>query len=260
MSRGHPAGLLPEDHQALLLRLPAIERAAFVARCDAVDLVAGKCVAVADEPTRYVYFPLDAVFSLLAAPPPAGPEVALVGNEGVVGATLVLGVAASPFTTVVSIGGRALRMSGPRLWRELAGSERLADIFRQYVWVLATDLGQGVACAGKHSVEQRLARWLLMASERKRLQTLPVTHVQLARLLGVRRAGVTDALHHLQAQQALLQRRGGVQVLETAALSQAACGCHTWMDARYERVFARTSLPSDRLSRFIFHNNDNFIR
>jgi hypothetical protein len=161
---------------------------------------------------------------------------------------------------VVSLGGRALRISAPRLWRELAGSVRLAQVVRQYVWVLATDLGQGSACAGKHSVEQRLARWLLMASERKRSPALAVTHVQLARLLGVRRAGITDALHHLQGLQAVVQRRGGVQVMESAALGQAACACHTWMDARYERIFAHSSPPSDRLSSSIFHNNDNFIR
>ncbi len=260
MSRGRPATLLPDDHQALLLRLSAVERTAFVARCDAVEMPTGKVVAVADEPWRYVYFPIDAVFSLLASPTPTGPEVALVGNEGLVGATLVLGVAAAPFTAVVSVGGRALRMSGPRLWRELQGSARLAEVARQYVWVLATDLGQGAACAGKHSVEQRLARWLLMALERQRHQTLPVTHAQLARLLAVRRAGVTDALHHLQAQEALVQRRGGIQVLEWAALRRAACPCHQGMDARYERMFGRSSPPDDRLSRFIFHNNDNFIR
>ncbi|MEY4375551.1 MAG: hypothetical protein RJB26_101 [Pseudomonadota bacterium] len=259
MSRGRPAQLLPDDHQALLLRLPAAERAAFIARCDDVEMLAGQCVATADQPWRHVYFPLDAVFSLLVAEPASSPEVALVGNEGLVGATVVLGVAAAPFTAVVSIGGRALRMSGARLWREVAASPRLAQVLRQYVWILATDLGQGIACAGRHSVEQRLARWLLMAAERRRQQTLPVTHAQLARLLGVRRAGVTDALHHLQAQQALVQRRGGVQVLEVAALTRAACPCNARMDARYEWIFARSSPPSDRLSRFIFHNNDNFI-
>lgn len=260
MSRGRPATLLPEDHQALLLRLAPGERSALVAGCDAVELPTGKCVAVADEPWRHVYFPLDAVFSLLAAPWPKGPEVALVGNEGLVGATVVLGVAAAPFTAVVSVGGRALRMSSARLWRELQCSPRLAQVVRQYVWVLATDLGQGAACAGKHSLEQRLARWLLMALERQHHQTLPVTHAQLARLLGVRRAGITDALHHLQALHALAQRRGGIQVVEWAALRSAACPCHAWMDARYERMFARLSPPADRLSRFIFHNNDNFIR
>jgi hypothetical protein len=142
----------------------------------------------------------------------------------------------------------------------LAASARFAQVVRQYLWVLATDLGQGSACAGKHSVEQRLARWLLMASERKRSPTLAVTHVQLARLLGVRRAGITDALHHLQALQAVVQRRGGVQVVEAAALGQAACACHARMDARYERIFAHTSPPSDRLSSFIFHNIESFIR
>jgi CRP-like cAMP-binding protein len=260
MSRGHPGCLLPEDHQALLLRLPAEERAVLVARCDAVELLTGECLATADQPLRYAYFPLDAVCSLLSTSSLIGPEVALVGNEGVVGATLVLGVAAAPFTAVVSLGGRALRISAPRLWRELAASARFAQVVRQYLWVLATDLGQGSACAGKHSVEQRLARWLLMASERKRSPALAVTHVQLARLLGVRRAGITDALHHLQALQAVVQRRGGVQVMEAAALGQAACACHARMDARYERIFAHTSPPSDRLSSFIFHNIEDFIR
>lgn len=260
MSRAHPALLLPDDHQALLLRLPAAERAAFVAHCDAVEVVSGRCVARAEQPLRYAYFPLDAVFSVLATNEVTGPEAALVGNEGVVGASLVLGVTAAPFTTVVSVGGRALRMSGPRLWCELAASERLARVLRQYLWVLTTDLAQGVACAGKHSVEQRLARWLLMAAERQGHQTLPVTHAQLARLLGVRRAGVTDALHHLQSRQALVQRRGGVQVVESAVLGEAACDCHARMDERYERRFSRSSPSDDRWSRFIFHNNDNFMR
>lgn len=148
----------------------------------------------------------------------------------------------------------------PRLWCEASASTSLAQVLKQDLWVLSTDLGQGVACAGKHSVEQRLARWLLMAAERQGHQTLPVTHAQLARLLGVRRAGVTDALHHLQSRQAVVQRRGGVQVVESAVLGQAACDCHLRMDARYERRFARMSLPNDRGSRFIFHNNDNFMR
>ena len=73
-----------------------------------------------------------------------------------------------------------------------------------------------------------------------------------------RRAGITDALHHLQALQAVVQRRGGVQVMEAAALGQAACACHARMDARYERIFAHTSPPSDMLSSFIFHNIENF--
>ena len=101
MSRGHPGYLLPEDHQALLLRLSAEERSVLTARCDAVELFTGECLATADQPLRYAYFPLDAVCSLLSAPSLVGPEVALVGNEGLVGATLVLGIAAAPFTAVV---------------------------------------------------------------------------------------------------------------------------------------------------------------
>lgn len=252
--------MLPDENQSLLLRLPAQERAALVAACDRVTVKRGERLAAGGQAVVHLYLPLDAAISLLAPGNSRHLEVALLGNEGVVGGEIATGVGESPWTAVCSVAGTALRLDASQFREALARSVRLGEVMARFHWVLTADLAQAVVCARFHSLEQRLARWLLMADQRSGPGVLPVTHAQLAALLGVRRAGVTQGLSQLQRQHCLELQRGGVHVLDTAALGAAACVCHGSAEARYERAFGvgavwRTPDPTS-----IFHNPAIFIR
>lgn len=221
----------------LLDQLPRLYRERFLAGCEVVDLTRGKILAVPGNILRHVFFPTESFISLTTRMGrTASLEVALVGNEGVLGTPLALGVGAEQLLAVVAGGGWAWRMSAGRFRRELAGSLSLRRTVQHYVAVRMEQLAQVVACTRFHVVEQRLARWLLMIADRTHSETFHMTHELLARALGVRRVGVTKAATALQERKLIRYSRGDIAILDRHGLEAASCGCYRADRKTYGRV------------------------
>ena len=202
--------------------------------CEEVELTFGDVLSEPDEPIRYVYFPTTSFISLIT---PNGAseslEVGLVGNEGVFGITLVLGIDASPLKGLVQGAGQAMRMSVTHFRRASRESPSFGRVVHAYLYVLMAQIAQTAACGRFHQLEARLARWILMTHDRAGSDTFPLTHVFLAQMLGVRRAGVTEAAGLVQKRGFIQYRRGIVQVLNRPGLEEIACPCYDAFNAMY---------------------------
>lgn len=221
----------------LLASLPAVDRQRFMTGCEHVELAFGEILAEPGDTMRHVYFPTQGAISLvIPAAGHAGLEVGLVGDEGMFGITITLGVDVSPVHAVVQGEGLALRMDAARFRHELMLSTALHDVVKRYVAVIFTQLAQMVACTRFHMVESRLARWLLMTGDRAHAETFHVTHEFLAYMLGVRRVGVTKAASSLQARGLIGYRRGEVTILDRIGLESASCGCYASDNGTYARL------------------------
>jgi hypothetical protein len=163
-------------------------------------------------------------------------EVGLVGNEGMAGTPLVLGVATSPLQALVQGAGSSLRMAATPFRHELARCPALRRLLDRYLFVRMTQLAQSAGCTRFHLVEGRLARWLLMTQDRAHSSTFHVTHEFLALMLGVRRAGVTRAATSLQKLGLIAYSRGDVEVLDRPGLKAASCACYRTDSETYRRI------------------------
>ncbi|MEO4046043.1 Crp/Fnr family transcriptional regulator [Pseudomonas sp. CAU 1711] len=200
----------------------------------------GDILCEADQPLRHLYFPLDGFISLVFSLGRHRPlELGLIGNEGMLGATLALGIATAPSRAVVQGSGRALRISARQLRLALRDCPRLLRALQRYLYVLLVQLTQNAACGHFHEVEPRLARWLLMTQDCARTDQLQLTHAYLADMLGVRRSGVTIAAGALQARGLIHYQRGQITILDRAGLELRACECYAALREDYARLFAR---------------------
>jgi CRP-like cAMP-binding protein len=221
----------------LLARLPETDRLQILAQCEPVELQVGEVIDEAGGRIRNVYFPIDSFVSLVTSSAGhAGLEVWLIGNEGMVGTPLVLGVDIALLRTLVQGAGPSWRMSAAAFGDAMRGSEALRRTLNRYLSVLMGQGAQMVACTRFHVVEARLARWLLMSQDRAHSSNFHVTHELLAAMLGVRRVGVTNAAATLQRRELIHYRRGNLTILDRAGLKTAACGCYGAMEAMYEQV------------------------
>ena len=207
--------------------LPANDREDAVRACEPVDLAMGEWVSKPGETIRHVYFPIDSYISLIT---PAGMseslEVGMVGDEGMFGITLLLDVKASPLTGLVQGSGPALRMSASRFVRLAKDSLPFRQTLNRYLYVLTAQLAQSAACNRFHQLDARMARWLLMTHDRAHSNTFRLTHQFLAYMLGVRRAGVTEAAGRLHEKHLIQHRHGVLTVLNRVGLEAASCPCY----------------------------------
>jgi CRP-like cAMP-binding protein len=223
----------------LLASLPRKDRLHLVAGCEDAPLVLSEVLFEPGERIPHVHFPVSGFISLLSPVDDSTRlEVGLVGDEGMVGTPLALGIAISPLQALVQGAGRSLRMDAASFRRELAGSPALQLLLDRYLYVRMTQLAQAAGCTRFHLVEARLARWLLMTHDRAHSDNFHITHEFLAVMLGVRRAGVTKAASSLQKLQLIRYSRGNIAVLDRAGLKAASCTCYRSDRDTYRRALA----------------------
>ena len=221
----------------LLAGLPRKDRQHILAGCESVELTVAEVLCEPADRIRHVYFPAGSFISLVI--PVSGLEsleVELVGNEGMVGVPLVLGVDISALRTVVQGSGMALRMNAATFRRELELSPALRRTLHLYITVFLGQLAQTAACNRFHTLDARLARWLLMTHDRAHSNDFYLTHEVLARMLGVRRVGVTNAAGLLQKQKLVRYSRGNITILDRAGLEAVSCGCYRAVKDTYDAV------------------------
>ncbi len=223
----------------LIEGLPHRLRERILKRCQTVELTFGTVLCEPDQRLRYVYFPLTGFISLVATV--AGHpslEMGLIGNEGMLGTTMVLGVNSGRLRGVVQGSGTALRLSAVQLERELKLSLALRRTLKRYLFVLLAQLAQTAACTRFHEIKARLARWLLLTHDRAHADHFHLTHQYLADMLGVQRSAITIAAGALQRRKLIRYSRGDIRILDRRGIEAVSCECYQAVIDDYRRLFA----------------------
>lgn len=229
--------ILPANR--LIAGLPISSRQRFVSGCELIELAFAEILDEPNEPIHDVYFPIDSFISLTKPTEKRGSlEVGLIGNEGMLGVSLLLGVNISPLHAVVQGKGRALRMSATQFRRELNQCPPLQRVLKHYLYVMMDQLAQTALCCRFHLLEERLARWLLMTQDRAHSSSFHITHEFIAYMLGVRRVGVTKAATVLQLRKLIRYSRGNIEVLDRPGLEAASCECYAADTSIYRRTMS----------------------
>jgi CRP-like cAMP-binding protein len=224
----------------LLGGLPQPLRSRLLKRFESVELQSEEVLCKPGQRMRYVYFPSRSFISLITPlDGHVGLEVGLVGNEGMVGISLMLGIDAAPTQALVQGAGASWRMEAAAFLAEVGRSLPLRQLLNRYLYVTLTQLAQNAACTRFHLVEARLARWLLMTRDRAHSDEFYITHAFLSYMLGVRRAGITRAALSLQKRNLIRYNRGVLTVVDGRGLEAAACSCYATGKSDYARVLGR---------------------
>lgn len=227
---------LPRQNQ-LLADLPREDRERWLPALEPVDLPLGKVLYESGCPLSHAYFPTTAIVSLLyVMEGGASAEIAVVGNEGVVGVALFMGGQTTPSRAVVQSGGQGFRLSARLVRHEFEQSVPVKHLLLRYTQALITQMAQTAVCNRHHSVDQQLCRWLLMSLDRLQGSELVMTQELIANMLGVRREGVTEAAGKLQRAGVIQYHRGHITVLDRPALEQRVCECYAVVRREYLRL------------------------
>ena len=218
----------PDPRQNHLLgALADCDWSRWLSHLERVDFPLGKVLCESNSGAPYVYFPTTAIISLLITTTEGGTsEVAVIGNEGVLGISMIMGGSTMPSQAVVQTAGQGYRLRSALVKTEIDRAGAVLRLLLRYTQSLITQVTQTAACNRHHGIELQLARRLLMGLDRSASHELAMTQEGLASLLGVRREGVTAAAIKLQAAGVIRYQRGHIAVLDRDALEKRACECY----------------------------------
>lgn len=244
---------MPGPHEPrqnhLLAALPADEYARLFPNLELIQLPLGHVLYESSVQMRHAYFPTDSIVSLLyVMEDGASAEIAVVGNEGIVGVSLFMGGETTPSRAVVQSTGHAYRLKGQLLKDEFnrVGGRRagvLHNLLLNYTQALITQMAQTAVCNRHHSLDQQLCRWLLLSLDRLPSNELVMTQELIANMLGVRREGVTEAAGKLQRAGLIDYRRGHITVLDRPGLEARSCECYAVVKKECARLLPWVTVP-----------------
>jgi CRP-like cAMP-binding protein len=221
----------------LLSALPPDAQARIFPKLKRIELPSGTIIDEAGQTVRRVYFPTDSIVSLLHEMlDGATAEVAVVGNEGVVGIAVFMGAESTPNQAVVQSGGLAFVLPATELRKEFHEHAEVRTLMLSYTQVLITQMAQTAACNRHHTIEQQLCRWLLLSLDRLPGERLKMTQELIANMLGVRREGVTEAAGKLQRIGVIEYTRGLIHVVDRERLERLSCECYEVVRREAERL------------------------
>lgn len=240
----------PPIQNQLLAALPSEDYKRLLPHLESVPLPFMEVIYESGEPITHVYFPNDGLISLLIVMDDGMPrEVALIGNEGMLGTAVVLGMQTTPIRALIQMPGSAMRMKAQALRDELKFGGRLQSVLQRYTHALFTQVSQSAACIGAHELKPRLARWLMMTHDRAAGDQLEMKHEFMAMMLGATRSMVTRVAGSLQDEKMIHYTRGQVTVLDRYRLEATACECYAAVKAEYARSAAQSGFKMASMKR-----------
>lgn len=221
----------------ILSIIPSDEYARMFPQLEYVELQHGQVLHSAGEPITHVYFPYSGTISILAPMRDGSQvEIGIVGKEGMFGLPILLGTDTAPFRAVVQVVGGGMRMKASAFREEAGRCGGLRRLLLRYAQAFFVHTAQTAACNRIHTVETRLARWLLVTRDRAQSNSLKLTQEFLSIMLGIRRAGVSVALGELAKRGLIEQRRGEIMIVDSEGLERSACECYEVVRQEYERL------------------------
>jgi CRP-like cAMP-binding protein len=221
----------------LLDALPPSDYERLSSHLELIPMRLGEVLYESGVQLRYVYFPTTAILSLLyVMEDGASAEIAIVGNEGILGISLFMGGETTPSRAVVQSAGHAFRLKADLLKNEFGRFGPTMHLLLRYTQALITQMAQTAVCNRHHSVDQQLCRWLLLSLDRLQTSELSMTQELIANMLGVRREGVTEAAGKLQDAGLISYRRGKITVLDRPGLEARSCECYQVVKTEFDRL------------------------
>ena len=221
----------------LLAALPIVDYERLVGDLELIPMALGDVLYESGSQQGHVYFPTNCIVSLLyVMEDGSSAEIAVVGNEGIIGVSLFMGGETTPSRAVVQSAGYAYRLKGQFLKREFTRSVELQHLLLRYTQALLTQMAQTAVCNRHHSVDQQLCRWLLLSLDRLASNELTMTQELIANMLGVRREGVTEAAGKLQEVGLIHYSRGRITVVNRPGLEAKACECYRVVKREFDRL------------------------
>lgn len=234
------AAAAQQANNHLLEQLPRAQRDAVTSECESVDLVFGEVLCEPRNAYRHVYFPLDCCISLMfGVSGHRRLEIGMIGNEGMLGASVLLNPDEAPLRAKVQAPGAALRMPVARFLKILKTVDGLPSLLGRFLFVQNAQIAQTVACIHFHEVKPRLVRWLLMMHDRTPCDDFYLTHEFLSDMLGVQRSAVSIAAHSLLLDKLIHYSRGQISVTNREGLEAMSCECYSADIEAYERTLTR---------------------
>ncbi|MBK8073865.1 MAG: Crp/Fnr family transcriptional regulator [Ramlibacter sp.] len=221
----------------LLGALPDADWARWLPQLEHVDMPLGQVLYESGVSMSHVYFPTNSIVSLLyVMEDGASAEIAVVGNEGIVGISLFMGGESTPSRAVVQSAGEGWRLRSSTMKEEFSRSSAVMHLMLRYTQALITQMAQTAVCNRHHTLDQQLCRWLLLSMDRLKGNELVMTQELIANMLGVRREGVTEAALKLQHQGLIRYARGHITVLDRPGLEGRTCECYAVVKREYDRL------------------------